>query len=88
MIINVKDLKKGDTILIACQVDFKMLKLINDIKLDKNGFVKRVKCAIQNNRLNQKYSLYVCDSNYNDTISMDLGCRKIWLISRETEKII
>jgi len=95
MLVKIEDLKKGDEILVPCQVDFKHLKLLRTpvLRPDKpnswrTGY-KNVQCSICNRKSGGNYSNYVCTGDvkdHNDKISFDLNYRSIWLISREKEE--
>ena len=95
MLVEIKDLKEGDEILVPSQVDFKHLKLLRTpvLRPDKpnswrTGY-KNVQCSIYNSNLNGQYSVYKCTGDakdHNDKISFDLNYRSIWLIRREKEE--
>lgn len=95
MLVEIKDLKEGDEILVPCQVDFKHLKLLRTPVLrfvTVNGLrvqYKNVQCSIYNSNLNGQYSVYKCTGDakdHNDKISFNLNHRSIWLIRREKEE--
>ena len=86
MLVEIKDLEVGDIVLTPCQVDFKRLKVLKQPTKNAQGYWKRVKCGIYNHTVNDKnrWASYDCEKEeFNDTISMDLSYRKLWLIKKE-----
>lgn len=83
MIVTIDTLDIGDEILCSSLNTFKRLKLIRKPVKNKDGYWKSVKCKIRNNNLDKKYSAFDCtNEEYNDTISIDIAYKTIWLIKK------
>ena len=89
MEIKIEDLKIGDEILICCQTAFKRLRVKTLPTKNKDGYWKRIKFDIRNENIVNKgkpgaWANYnFSNPDYNDTFSMDLSGRDIWLINRK-----
>jgi hypothetical protein len=93
MVVEVKDLREGDEIIISAHSELKYLRVLRDPKLSKNRvhwktnqpLYKAVKCSMRIDP-NLMYRRIECTpEEHNKTIYQDLEGRTIWLVKRKNQ---
>jgi len=93
MLVEIKDLREGDEIIISAYSDLKYLRLLRDPKISKTRkhwktgqpLYKAVKCSMRIDPNSRHKRIQCTPENHNKDIYQDLEGRVMWLVKRKDQ---